>query len=374
MDSLFGRKKGRPRQGSVTGDLSERSVPYDRLPSSPRAPVPVANTTQGIRSQISAPITNPTLTANGTELNKFSMQRNRAERERLYDQAGMTRPGSPSTSISTSDSHTLYSESMSPSASTSKLQKGGQTRRLRSSEASSTSSPRSQVMSDFGNFPPSTPGQSNATPRPMSGATSRSGNRDSKYAPSMITSDSHQSHLSHFYHRHGDRDEDFQFPRPENDEEIEAMFENVRQARGLGELPGMSIDRKWIMVYSDAQMRWKESKKEEEQVRKQDNNGPQSQQLLPETPEWFIKKFLDRTITADQASGLLVCLRNKEVRCVFDVFFTGLSWSDRCTAGSNTLLSYKGRRYLAKPLHISVGRAARGAKPTFSWSTRWLWD
>ena len=62
MDSLFGRKKGRPRQGSVTGDLSERSVPYDRLPSSPRAPVPVANTTQGIRSQISAPITNPTLT------------------------------------------------------------------------------------------------------------------------------------------------------------------------------------------------------------------------------------------------------------------------------------------------------------------------
>ena len=152
------------------------------------------------------------------------------------------------------------------------------------------------------------------------------------------------------------------------------MFENVRQARGLGELPGMSIDRKWIMVYSDAQMRWKESKKEEEQVRKQDNNGPQSQQLLPETPEWFIKKFLDRTITADQASGLLVCLRNKEVRCVFDVSFTALSWSDRCTAGSTTLLSYKGRRYLAKPLHISVGRAARGAKPTFSWSTRWLWD
>ena len=122
----------------------------------------------------------------------------------------------------------------------------------------------------------------------------------------------HLTSLSSHLHRHGAGD--FSFPRPAN-EEIEALFENLRQTRGLGELPNLTIDQKWSMVYSDEQLRWKEEKQREEQARKQAEAGVAAF-LVDGTPEWFIKKFMDRTITAKIATSLQVSLRSKEVKCV----------------------------------------------------------
>ena len=83
--------------------------------------------------------------------------------------------------------------------------------------------------------------------------------------------------------------------------------------RDLGELPKLTIDQKWHIVYSDEQLRWKEEKQVEEQARRQMESGaPPS--IIEGTPEWYIKKFLDKTITAKQAGGLQVSLRGKEVR------------------------------------------------------------
>ena len=119
MDTFFGKKKNRPRQSSAsTNELSERSVPYHKLGPPSRSPVTVNTVSQGLRSNpgavISAPMTNPTLTADGTELNKFAMAKQRADRERVYrDASPFGRPGSPSTSISTADSSTLYNDSES---------------------------------------------------------------------------------------------------------------------------------------------------------------------------------------------------------------------------------------------------------------------
>src|SRR4051794_1025892 len=115
METFF-RKKGRPRQTSASGqDLNERSVPYDKLGSSGRSPSAGHSVPQGLRgtSFISAPITNPTLTSDGTELNVFTVGRQRLDRDR-EDRA---RPKSPSTSISTADSSTLYSDSYPSSSS-----------------------------------------------------------------------------------------------------------------------------------------------------------------------------------------------------------------------------------------------------------------
>jgi cytokinesis protein len=159
--------------------------------------------------------------------------------------------------------------------------------------------------------------------RPMSGATTRSeGNRGSRYAASLSSADS-QSHFPHisqpFYlhNRHGNQD-DFNFPRPDDEKEIEALFENVTRTRGLREMPNVSIEQKWHMVYNDEHIRWEEERKREDQTRKQNETGqPTSASIVENTPEWYIKKFLDKTIAAKQASSLLVSLRSKEMRYAY---------------------------------------------------------
>jgi len=309
MDSIFGRKR-KGRQSSIS-DLNEVSVPYDKLAPAPRSPIPVGTVSQ-LRGPnfISAPITNPTLTTNGTELNKFAIQRSRAEREKLYDQH--YRPPSPSLS---SDSSTLYNDSQ-PSSSQAKLA------RARRSEASSSSSTsRSPSISDFGHFPPnsgpSNSGYASATIRPTSTLTTRSersdGGRSSRHVPSIMSADL-ASQISHFYHPHRTTHsgEEVSFQKPATDEEIEALFDNVRRTRDLGDLPNMTIEQKWRIVYNDWQIRWMEEKARDDQTRKLAESG-QPNAIMPESPEWYVKKFLDKTITAKQAGSLLVSLRSKEV-------------------------------------------------------------
>lgn len=122
------------------------------------------------------------------------------------------------------------------------------------------------------------------------------------------------SHLVDFYHPHRPHNEAaFDFPRPDTDEEIEALFDNVRRTRALGEMPNLSIEQKWHMVYNDWQIRWKEEKTRAEQTKRQTEYG-QSNAVVRESPEWYIRKFLDKTITAKQAGSLLVSLRSKELR------------------------------------------------------------
>jgi cytokinesis protein len=317
MDSIFGRKKGKTRQPSLTGQELAQAVPYDKLAPSPRSPVQVAAARGG--SFISAPITNPTLTTNGTELNKFAIQRTRADRERAYEQYNAERPASPSTTVSTADSSTLYSDSSAAS-------KSHKPRSHKPVSSSSTSSaPRSPSVADFGQFPPTTPSSvyfspatttATASARPSSSVTTRSdSNRGSKYAPSLLSSDppSSHPHLSQFYNPHRPHSHnDFDFPRPDTDEEIEALFENVWRTRDLPDVPNLSIEQKWHMVYNDWQIKCKEEKTIAEQTKRHTELG-QPASIIKESPEWYIRKFLDRTITAKQAGSLLVSLRSKEL-------------------------------------------------------------
>ncbi|KAH9830929.1 uncharacterized protein C8Q71DRAFT_716099 [Rhodofomes roseus] len=147
-------------------------------------------------------------------------------------------------------------------------------------------------------------------------ATSRSGesSRQSRVSPSLSPLESQHTHLSslsHHLHRLAAADE-FQFPRPD-DEKVEAMFQNIMRSRGLDDLPNVSIDQKWSMVWSDEQLRWKEERQREEQIRKQHYGSGQPPSFAEGTPEWYIKKFLDKTITSKQATGLGVSLRSKDV-------------------------------------------------------------
>ena len=91
------------------------------------------------------------------------------------------------------------------------------------------------------------------------------------------------------------------------------MFENACRTRDIAEIPNLTIEQKWKIVYTNEQVRWMEEKQLEEQARKQSESG-QSSAIIDGTPEWYMKKFLDKTITAKQAGSLQVSLRSKEVR------------------------------------------------------------
>ncbi|KAJ3529522.1 hypothetical protein NMY22_g8966 [Coprinellus aureogranulatus] len=308
MDISLFRKKGRPRQSSGSGQDLGGSIPYDKVATSPRSPVPVATISQGLRG-ISAPNTNPGLTPEGTTLNKFTMQRN----ERPHDYY----PGVPSpVKRQISEDSSLYDDSTSANTSTMSIPKSAlhnQAGRLRNSEASS-SSQRNSGYGEFNGSYSSHPYATAGSSRPASSAnTPRSDHKRVSSAASLASNDSgshHRFHASSLYHKlhHGDS---FHFPRPETDSEIEELYEVVARARSLN-LPGLTIDQKWDIVYNDHQIRWKNERVMEESMKKQHDNG-QPGTIIPETPEWYIKKFLDKTITAKQASGLSVSLRSKEL-------------------------------------------------------------
>lgn len=300
-------------------------MPYDKLGPASRSPMPVGTVSQGIRNStattISAPITNPTLTNEGTELNLYAMSRSRSERERLYPQSSKSLARSPYMSASNSTA-TLYSDGSSSSTSFTTITDSS---RLRRSEGSSLDK-RSPNMSDFGSLPPSSPPTSynmfHATVRPTSVTSSRSeSNRASKYATSLAASESMQSHYSHashiFHHHKQGTQDDFDFPRP-SDEDVEALFEQVRLKRDLGDLPPLSVEQKWQMVYNDEQLRWREEKKREEVTKKQLDTGQTPASYAQDSPEWYLKKFLDQSITPKQAAGLLVTLRTGPMRFAFN--------------------------------------------------------
>lgn len=300
MTSILGKKKSKQR----TTSISDRSIPYDQLAQPPRSPLPVGTTSGGLSNYISAPITNPTLTSNGTELNIYTISRTKAEREKAYAEA--RKPASPSVSTFNGDAQSLYSDSSGKLS-----KKAGHQRR---SEASTSGS---NNYADFGHYP------SSPSARPMS--TRSETNRSSKYAPSFV-SDSN-SHLSQFYQQVSAKSHnEFHFERPRNDADIEAMFENVMRNRGdvvgLSKLP---LDQKWHMVYNHEHIRWNEERSKEGQSRRQAETGHAG--LTEGTPEWYIQRFMNKTVTPKQASDLQISLRSKELRYVSSLVYDSLSSS-----------------------------------------------
>ena len=105
--------------------------------------------------------------------------------------------------------------------------------------------------------------------------------------------------------RHEIPTEEFRFPRPNNDEEIEALFQKV--------LGNMTIDQKWQMVYDAEHLRWSEERRRKRRAERR----PEPRQSVPlaeGSPEWYIHRFRERTITPKQASSLEVSLRSNQLR------------------------------------------------------------
>lgn len=307
MDTIFNRKKQWPRNSSVSAQDLADSVPYDKLPPLTRSPLAVNTVSQGLRggpttSVISAPLTNPTLTANGTDfnINHQNLHRARLERDRA---SAAPRPDS---SFSTADSSTLYNDSVASFPA--KRPKTPTSHRLRKSEASASSGRGSLSGSEFGSVPiPTSPSVASTVLR----ALHPQDNPSSRFSSSTTHSDSHSTHLSHIFHKpHTD---EFYFPRPDKEDDIQALFARVAQQRDLHNVDNLNINQKWNIVHAAEQVRWQEERNRGDQARKQGDAG-QAVLSGEGSPEWYIRKFLDGTITSKQVSSVWVSLRGHETR------------------------------------------------------------
>jgi len=96
------------------------------------------------------------------------------------------------------------------------------------------------------------------------------------------------------------------------------MFQNIVRSRDLGNLPPLTIDTKWSMVESDERLRGKEERARK--IIEQNRTG-----VIEEgSPEWYLTKFMERSITPKGASGLLLSLRTHEIGCVSHYFSVSL--------------------------------------------------
>jgi len=106
---------------------------------------------------------------------------------------------------------------------------------------------------------------------------------------------------------------EFRLERPIHPEEIDAMFERVRSERDIAEATNMTMDQKWGIVYAHEQDRWLQLKKKEAVLKKAGAGAGEGNAAVAvfakDTPEWYLKKFMDQTITAKHVGSLTVSLR-----------------------------------------------------------------
>jgi cytokinesis protein len=357
MDSIFGRKKPRPRQSSITeSDLGGRSIPYDRLAPSARSPISVSPVFSSFNraTGISAPVTNPTLTDDGTDLNIRQLQKGKAQRDRMYEaqysqdsaaaverQRQREQPPQlqPDLSISPTKESPWTRNIGDISVSSSTLAGSATPRRRETpSEASLSPSTTKATLVDFGTYSPS-PGPSferlsstAQTQRTSSSRTTDAFTIRPRYASSVTSNGSdHTSVSSHLrdvlpipgVRNSSNPTEEFHFPRPQHPEEIEVMFQEV-QSRLNVDGSKLGLEQKWLLVYNDAQIRWKEERARQVQQRKSVAQGSTAQAVYTkDTPEWYLKKFMDQTVTAKHVGSLTVSLRTLPVECVL-LLYTNL--------------------------------------------------
>ncbi|KAF8471966.1 hypothetical protein BDZ91DRAFT_790995 [Kalaharituber pfeilii] len=113
--------------------------------------------------------------------------------------------------------------------------------------------------------------------------------------------------------------QEFNLPRPTDDRIIEQLFLELMVKRGWTNLPEQArrqmqaypADKKWTLVHQDKLTEWQTEQKK----RAQGNTG-QTGANLEGSPEWFVKKVLDGSITAKQLQSLSVSLRTQPISWV----------------------------------------------------------
>ena len=110
--------------------------------------------------------------------------------------------------------------------------------------------------------------------------------------------------------------EGFTLERPRSDQVVEAMFYELMEKRGYMNLPeqakrqmmAYAPSKKWVMVHQD--------KLADFQAEQKRRVAAQGRDLDEDSPEWYVKKIMDGTISAKQLGSLSVSLRTQPIKYV----------------------------------------------------------
>jgi cytokinesis protein len=108
--------------------------------------------------------------------------------------------------------------------------------------------------------------------------------------------------------------DDFHYPRPEKDEEIEALFERVRARLGINDSSNITMEQKWQIVHQDEQARYREERKKQHDIKRLTATGlPVGQVVAKDSPSWYLKKFMEQAVTPKHVQSLAVSLRTMPI-------------------------------------------------------------
>jgi cytokinesis protein len=352
-----------------TSPTQVAGIPYSQIPATHPAPVAVhspstfsfsgnRNNASGITvNDVGAPSTNPSLSSNGTMFNIHarsttipppsphgSTNRTSAGSDIRRLDAHSFSPSNAS-HMESSASEILYHNALQPRPPSREHQYqlaefGGSRHPYaagRDADAASirtVSSFNSTVNSskrDLGRYPSFEPSD------PRGSVSSRSGHTlvtprapgPSNYSPSVSSFPSNLvgSRLS----------EEFVFTRP-SDEKVNELFQQLIANRNVDEhsisaplasrqsaasqasvaqtAANLPVDIKWQMVESDARSRYdaaKQTRRKEEELLRSGKAGKRgtANAVVKNSPEWFLKKVLDGTITTQHITTLTVSLRTQ---------------------------------------------------------------
>ncbi|KAL1640505.1 hypothetical protein SLS58_006855 [Diplodia intermedia] len=117
----------------------------------------------------------------------------------------------------------------------------------------------------------------------------------------------------------------FHLQRPNDDREIEFEFMALMQKRGWNSLPEQArrqmeaypISKKWTLVHQDRLAEWQGEQRRRQNARQTqfsvDGSGILGRADEEGSPEWYVRKVLDNSITAKQLQSLSVSLRTQPI-------------------------------------------------------------
>lgn len=117
------------------------------------------------------------------------------------------------------------------------------------------------------------------------------------------------------------------FQRPKDDRIVDQMFYELMIKRGWQNLPEQAkrqmlaypTSKKWTLVHQDRLTQWQGEQKRRQQARQTYGSSEGPRGLLDRadeegSPEWYVKKVMDDTITAKELGSLSVSLRTQPIR------------------------------------------------------------
>ncbi|EXJ80416.1 cytokinesis protein [Capronia coronata CBS 617.96] len=116
----------------------------------------------------------------------------------------------------------------------------------------------------------------------------------------------------------------FYLPKPQSEAEIEKLFLQLMHKRGWQNLPeqakrqmmAYAPAKKWTLVHQDKLTEWQGEQKRRQQARQTGTIDGATPRDVEGTPEWYVRKIVDNTISSKQLQSLSVSLRTQPISWV----------------------------------------------------------